>query len=336
MLWINRRIARRLRPVAPDRIASAYSRLCRKLARAGLAREPHQGPLAYAAALANFRPDVADVGSPLLERYARIRFGKGDDASGFVRAVTLLRVPKAAQPFPPQWRSLLERKVPLYRRMPTELRLRVEPLARRFLDRVEFAGCNGLEVTEEMRLTVAVQACLLIVHHQYAYDELRSVLLYPDEFLVTESEQDEAGVVTEGTRALSGQTFDTSRIILSWADVKESGAQEEAYNVVLHEFAHHLDHAMDGSLSDSSSGRGRSDFERWHAVFEREYEALCDAVDRDEPTLIDPYATEHPAEFFAVATETFFEQPCELRRQHPHLYAELQRYYGLDPAGWPT
>jgi Mlc titration factor MtfA (ptsG expression regulator) len=335
MLWINRRIARRLRPAAPDSVARAYTQLCRKVAHAGLAREPHQGPLAYAAALADFRPDVADVAAPLLGYYARIRYG-GADAHDFAQSVAQLRLPKAAQPFSREWRTMLEREAPLYRAMPTQLRLRIEPLARRFLDRVEFVGCNGLEVTDEMRLTIAVQACLLIVHHKrYAYEDLRSVLLYPGEFVVTESEQDDAGVVTEGTRAISGQTLDTSRIVLSWADVKDSGAVDgEAYNVVLHEFAHHLDHAIDSALSDSSSAPEDQDFERWHAVFEREYEALCEAVDRDEPTLIDPYATEHPAEFFAVATETFFELPRELRRQHPHLHAELVRYYGLDPADW--
>lgn len=335
MLWINRRIGRRLRAALPDRLARNYLRLCRKLARAGLPRLPHQGPLAYAAALADFRPDVADVATPLLRRYADLRYGGSNDQSGFGLAVTRLRVPKPMKPFPDLWRSLLEQNVPLYTRMPPQLRLRIEPLTRRFLKRVQFIGCNGLEVTEEMKLTVAAQACLLIAHHDgFAYDELRSVLLYPDEFVVTESEQDEAGVVTEGTRALSGQTFDTSRIVLSWADVVESGAEGEAYNVVLHEFAHYLDHSLDGSLSDSSSGRSRAEFMRWHEVFEREYDALCDAVDRDEPTLIDPYATEHPAEFFAVATETFFELPRELRAQHPHLYAQLAKYYGLDPALW--
>jgi Mlc titration factor MtfA (ptsG expression regulator)/transglutaminase-like putative cysteine protease len=335
MLWVNRRIARRLRPAPPDDVARAYTRLCRKIARAGLAREPHQGPLAYAAALADFRPDVADIAAPLLGYYARIRYG-GAAAHGFAHAVAQLRLPKGAQPFPPQWRAMLESEVPLYRRMPAQLRLRLEPLVRRFLERVDFVGCNGLEVTDEMRVTIAVQACLLIVHHKgHGYEDLHSVLLYPGEFVVTESEEDEAGVVTEGTRALSGQTFDTSRIVLSWSDVKESGAADgEAYNVVLHEFAHHLDHAIDSALSDRSSAPGDQDFERWHLVFAREYEALCDAVDRDEPTLIDPYATEHPAEFFAVATETFFELPRELRAQHPHLHAELVRYYGLDPADW--
>jgi Mlc titration factor MtfA (ptsG expression regulator) len=158
------------------------------------------------------------------------------------------------------------------------------------------------------------------------------VLLYPDEFLVTESDEDEAGVVTEGTRALSGQTFDTSRIVLSWRDVQESGADGEAYNVVLHEFAHYLDHDFDGALTEKQDSAGA--LADWHEVLAHEYGALNAAVRRNEPTLIDPYGAEHPAEFFAVATETFFEQPREMKLQHARLYGELQRFYGLDPAGW--
>lgn len=237
------------------------------------------------------------------------------------------------QPFPPEWREMLERQLPLYARMPQELRLRLEPLVRSFLANVEFVGCGGLEVTEAMRLIIAVQACLLIVERDpHAYSSLYSVLVYPDEFVVEEAEEDEAGVVTEGTRVLSGQTLDTARIVLSWRDVEERSPEGEAYNVVLHEFAHYLDHSTGGLLSETPSQRKAR--HEWHEVMEREYEALCDAIDRGEPTLIDPYGAEHPAEFFAVATETFFEQSREMEQAHPHLYALLKRFYGLDPARW--
>jgi Mlc titration factor MtfA (ptsG expression regulator) len=185
-----------------------------------------------------------------------------------------------------------------------------------------------------MRVTVAVQACLLIVRSGASYDDLRSVLLYPDEFLVEESDVDEAGVVSEGTRVLSGQALDTSRIVLSWRDVLDSGTAEEAYNVVLHEFAHHLDHSIGGALTEGASRNGTGVLANWHAVLEKEYDELCDAVERGEPTLIDPYGAEHLAEFFAVATETFFELPGELKRAHPRLYAELALFYGLDVARW--
>jgi Mlc titration factor MtfA (ptsG expression regulator) len=234
------------------------------------------------------------------------------------------------EPFPGEWRDLLHRSLPIYGRMPPDLRRRLEPAVRAFLARIEFVGCNGLQVTDEMRLIVAMQACLLTVeeHHLDAYNGLHSVLLYPDEFVVRESDEDDVGVVTEGERVLSGQTFDTARILLSWRDVQESGADGEAYNVVLHEFAHYLDHDVGGSLTEV----GHRD--SWHETLEREYDALCDAIERGEETLIDPYGAEHLAEFFAVATETFFETPRPLHAAHPHLYNELRRFYRLDPASW--
>ena len=239
------------------------------------------------------------------------------------------------EPFPPEWRALLERSLPLYQRMPGDLRSRLEPHVREFLLDVDFIGCRGLVVTDEMRLVIATQACLLIVGSQAGkFRSLYSVLLYPDEFVVEEKDEDDAGVVTEGTRTLSGQTFETARIVLSWRDVQEGGQEDEAYNVVLHEFAHYLDHSVGGVLTKPSS-RHRA-LEHWHEVLNREYQALCDAVDAGEPTLIDPYGAEHLEEFFAVATETFFEQPHELQRLHSPLYAELSRFYGLDPASWPV
>lgn len=244
------------------------------------------------------------------------------------RRAALLR-----EPLPPEWRELLAERVPLYRRMPEELRREMEPKVRAFLEDVRFVGCGGLEVTDEMRLVIAWQACVLIARRDPGvYASLASVLVYPDEFVVEESEEDEAGVVTEGTRVLSGQTFDTDRIVLSWRDVCESSAPGDAYNVVLHEFAHYLDNSVDGTLTNTRAKRAA--LEAWHAVLDREYEALCDAVDRGEEVLIDPYATESTVEFFAVATEAFFETPVELQTHHPALYAELRSFYGLDPASW--
>jgi MtfA peptidase len=156
------------------------------------------------------------------------------------------------------------------------------------------------------------------------------VLVYPDEFVVQQRHEDEAGVVTEGREALSGQTEDTDRILLSWADIERGFAGDEAYNVVLHEFAHLLDHVVGGELSRRPGGTAST----WHDVMEVEFDALCDAVDAGEETLIDPYGAEDPAEFFAVCTEVFFELPGPLQARHPALYAVLVAFYGTDPAGW--
>jgi Mlc titration factor MtfA (ptsG expression regulator) len=237
------------------------------------------------------------------------------------------------EPFPAEWRAYLHRGFPLYRRLPRELQLKLEPVVRSFLADVRFVGCQGFEITDEVRLVIATQACLLVVERdQRAYAGLSSVLVYPDEFVITERHEDEAGVVSEAESAVQGQSEDDQRIILSWRDVMESAADADAYHVVLHEFAHYLDNSVGGLLTDTESGS--ESLKDWHDVLAREYQALCDAVDDGEETLIDDNAAEHPAEFFAYATEAFFEKPAPLARQHPALYAELRSFYGLDPATW--
>jgi Mlc titration factor MtfA (ptsG expression regulator) len=225
----------------------------------------------------------------------------------------------------PLERSLLEARVPLFRRVPPALRPELEQRIREWLARVEFLGCGGLEVRDDMRLVIAAQACITALGlGRDAFERLRGVNLYPDEFWVEEQEVDEAtGVVTEGGRALSGQTVETDRIVLSWRDVEEAAARQDGYNVVVHEVVHHLDHAAGGRASAQGG------------TLAEEYQALCAAVDRGEETLIDPYGAEDPVEFLAVAAELFFEQPRRLRRHHAALYAALREAFRLDPAEWP-
>lgn len=238
------------------------------------------------------------------------------------------------EPFPAAWRTLLAARVPLFRRLPPALLPQVELAARRLLSRVSFIGCGGLEVTDDMRLIVAAQAAVLVANRDpHAYDALYSVLIYPSEFVVEDRIEDEYGLVTEGSRALSGQTIDVSRIVLSWDDIEAGLAGDDGYNVILHEFAHHLDHVLEGALTDGGALAPAA--ARWHVTLQAEYDALCDAVDRDEDTLIDPYGAEDLVEFFATATEVFFERAAEFRAAHPRLHAELRGFYGVDPADWP-
>lgn len=237
-----------------------------------------------------------------------------------------------ATPLDPSQRSALERLSPLYARMPDALRAALEPAMRAFLRRVDFIGCNGLSVTEEMRLLVAMHAALLTrVVGIGAFDRLYSVLIYPDEFVVEQRiEDEETGLVTEGTEVLSGQTIETDRVIISWRDVLEGASAAVPYNVIAHELAHYLDHVHGGALSETRGPAG------WHATLAREQAALQEALERGEETLIDPYGADDPAEFLCVATEAFLEAPVEFAKRHPALYAELSRLYGLDPAAWPA
>lgn len=243
------------------------------------------------------------------------------------------RAATIATPFPEEWRAFLLEACPVYRRMPEDLRRRLEPVVRAFLEDIRFVGCNGLTVTDEMRVLIATQACMLIVaRHPGAYRDLMSVLLYPEEFVVNRTNEDEAGVVTEFEDVLSGESHDTSRIVLSWQDVIDPPAEEEICNVVLHEFAHYLDSTVGGEFTDLDSRHEA--LEDWHAILEDEFNAHADAVENDEETLINPDGAEHPSEFFAYATEVFFEAPEALKERHPRLYEGLSQAYGLDPASW--
>lgn len=236
---------------------------------------------------------------------------------------------------PSTWHEWLEQHLYLYRSLPPELRTRLLQAMQIFVREKAFVGCNGLVVTEEMRVVIAAYACLLVINRpgvpdRQLYDELMSILVYPSQFIVHESDEED-GIVTEGHSVLAGQAWDAHRIILSWEDVQDSATALD--NVVLHEFAHYLD--MEDETMDGAPSLGdAAEYARWSKVFHEEYERLTKEVDAGLPTLLDPYAATEPAEFFAVATETFFHQPVELREQHPRLYRELAHYYRLDPASW--
>ena len=239
------------------------------------------------------------------------------------------RAARMAQPLPRDAIDAIGRNVPAARHLPRELRTRLEALIAAFVAEKEFVGCNGLAVTDEMRATIGALASLLVLNRRGHYDELHSVLVYPSAFWVEDEVEDEAGVVGRRRRVLSGEAWDSSRIILSWDDVLEAArAPGEGYNVALHEFAHYLD----------AEGLGLAASERplaaWADDLASEFDSLLEAVDRSEYTFLDPYAAEDEAEFFAVATEDFFERPVELLDAHPRLYELLQEFYALDPAGW--
>jgi len=237
-----------------------------------------------------------------------------------------------AQSLPASMQAAINRNVPITRALPAPLRRRLEGLVRSFLREKSFVGCNGLQITDEIRATIAAQACLLLLGRAGHYDDLRSILVYPDAFWVEDEVHDDDGLVTRRRRELSGEAWDSQRIILSWEDVAETAQQPaDGYNVVLHEFAHYLD--AEGRGLAVVDGRVRG-IDAWHADLLREYDALCAAIDRSEPTFLDPYAAEDEVEFFAVASEEFIECAAQLRDAHPGLYTLLCEFYGIDPAEW--
>ena len=244
------------------------------------------------------------------------------------------RAARMTQPLGPDSRDVIDRNVAAARRLPKELRTRLDGLVGAFLAEKEFVGCNGLAITGEIRVTIAALACLLVLGRRGHYDELHSILVYPTAFWVEDEVEDEAGVVEQRRRILSGEAWEASRIILSWEDVTEAArAPGEGYNVALHEFAHYLDAEGLGLATPPAPARARST-DAWATDLAAEFDALLNAVDNGADTFLDPYAAEDEAEFFAVATEDFFERPAGLLAAHPRLYGLLQEFYGLDPASW--
>jgi len=246
------------------------------------------------------------------------------------------RAALARQAFPPQWQDWLRTRTSIYARVPPELSTRLHELIRIFVGEKAFVGCNGLTVTEEMRVVIAAYACLLVVNRPdvpraHFYDDLFSILVYPTPFIVPHTMRDGHGLVTEGHRVLSGQAWDSRRIIVSWQDIEDG--LTTGHNVVLHEFAHYLD--MEDETMDGAPGLGSARaYREWSKVFWEEYDRLRAALSAGQPTFLDPYAASAPAEFFAVVTEAFFEKPRELEVQHAGLYEQLRRYYRVDPARW--
>ncbi len=207
---------------------------------------------------------------------------------------------------------------------------RLKDLVVLFLAEKEMHGAQGLELDDEVRLSIAVQACLPVLNLGLdVYTGWVGVIVYPGEFRVRKEEIDEDGVVHVIEEGLAGEAWPGGPVILSWEDV---GIEERGYNVVIHEFAHkiHMDGAGDAEFPAAHPGM---DAVRWRAALEKSYERFCAEVDADRPTFIDPYAAEHPAEFFAVMSEAFFTESAVLARDWPELYAQLALFYRQDPAG---
>ncbi|HJV71021.1 M90 family metallopeptidase [Ideonella sp.] len=239
------------------------------------------------------------------------------------------------QPFPAAWRTILRRRMPVWRRLPADLQLQLKRHMQVFLAEKPFIGCNGLEVSEEMRVLVAAQACLLLLNRPSDYfPRLRQVLLYPTAYWAHRREGDGSGVQHERREARSGESWVEGQVILSWPDVLEGAADPgDGQNLVIHEFAHQLDQERGRATGAPFLGE-RARYARWAAVMSTEYRRLREQLGRGEQTLLSPYAATEPAEFFAVASEVFFEQPHAMAERHPSLYDELARYYRVDPRAW--
>jgi MtfA peptidase len=234
------------------------------------------------------------------------------------------------QPFSEAWLGYLQANVPQYAMLSAEQQARLRDRVRIFVAEKTWVGCAGLTVDDEMKVTIAAQACLLVlgIDYEYHYDKIQSVLVYPDTYL--HPPQAEHGLIHE-ERAIQGEAWHRGPIVLSWKNTKSLG--KKGGNLVFHEFAHHLDD-LDGYM-DGTPPLERDQERRWDRVVDKEYQRLVRASEQGRATLLNEYGATNRAEFFAVATECFFERPIALRKRHRELYEVLRDFYQQDPAEWP-
>jgi Mlc titration factor MtfA (ptsG expression regulator) len=235
-------------------------------------------------------------------------------------------------PFPEEWEAILERNVPLYRRLSEADRSELKGHIRVFLAEKRFEGAGGLAITDEIRVAIAAHACVLLLHRTTDYyPGLYTILVYPGAYVAERAVREPMGTVTEQTETRLGESSTRGAIVLSW-DAVEATASDvgDCRNVVLHEFAHQLD-AQDGLVEGTPVLADRSRYVAWARILGREYERLRRDAALGRQTVLDRYGATSPAEFFAVATECFFARPKLLKARHPELYGELRGYYQQDP-----
>ncbi len=240
-----------------------------------------------------------------------------------------------AQPFPSQWEKILRGNVSLYRYLPPDFKTELQNHIKVFLDEKRFEGAGGLKMTDEIRVTIAGEACILLLNNknrQYPY--LLSIVVYPGAYVIPQVEPVGEGIYLEGEETLEGESWSQGTLVLSWDDVKGDAARfGDGHNVALHEFAHQLDQE-DGRADGVPWLRTRSRYHDWARILGAKYEELREDADRGREAVLDYYGASDPAEFFAVATEAFFDNPVGLRKEEPELYDELKWYFNVDPASW--
>ena len=238
-----------------------------------------------------------------------------------------------AQPFPADWERLLQQNVRQYARLNESEQLKLCQCVQIFVNEKYWEGCRGLTVTDEMRITIAGFACLLLLgFHNDCFDRLQTLLVYPDEYFARQTTHKPGGVVSESMSMRLGEAWQRGPVILAWSSIqRDIQHPQSGHNVVLHEFAHVLDMRnldIDGTPPLDDTGQ----YQNWHEVMTAEHQRLIDDAQQGRATLIDQYGATSPAEFFAVATECFFELPNQLQNEHQRLYGVLQGFYRQNPA----
>jgi Mlc titration factor MtfA (ptsG expression regulator) len=204
-----------------------------------------------------------------------------------------------------------------------------------FISEKDFVGCNGIEINDEIKVTIAAQACLLLLNRKTNYyPKLKTILIYPSAFLKEQKQRNADGVQYTQHIALSGESWGFGKIVLSWEDSLH-GAElpNDGHNVVIHEFAHQLDQENGKANGAPILGKNQN-YQCWSEIFSKQFEILRHQASTGKPSIFDYYGATEPAEFFAVVSEVFFEKSKQFYQQHPELYKQLTDYYKVDPIHW--
>jgi Mlc titration factor MtfA (ptsG expression regulator) len=240
-----------------------------------------------------------------------------------------------AKPFPNEYSKILRKNIPFYSKMPTHLQMQLKKRIKQFLHQKKFVGCDGLEITNEVKVTIAGRACLLILNRETdVFAKLGTILVYPSAFIVPRANVQAGGVVTHTNQTLSGESWSDGRVVLAWDHIVPN--RESAHlgqDVVVHEFAHQLD-SESGVTNGTPILRNTQAYQMWAKVLEQEYLHLQREQQHGEESFIDQYGATNPAEFFAVVTEAFFYRSKQFSEQHPKLFEQFLIYYQIDPREW--
>ena len=245
--------------------------------------------------------------------------------------------PQLGGAFPPRWEYILKQNVPLAYRLTDEQQQRLRKMIRLFIRDVDFEGAGGLRITDEIRVTIAANACLMVLGNGRLFRRLRSIIIYPTMYRPVA--HDHTGNLMVSDNYQLGESWGDGYVVLAWDAVVEGARDpDNGNNVVIHEFAHQLDQEdvdTDGNpIGDEGWDDGYATGSYWAEQLLRDFGHLRAKLEQGEDPVLDEYGAESPVEFFAVATETFFEKGRELKQHYPELYKTLQEFYQLDPAAW--
>ncbi len=239
-----------------------------------------------------------------------------------------------SQPLPAEWVPLLEQHVALYRTLPSQLKHQLHGHINYFLNTKIIAGCDGMEIDDAVRLTIAGNACILALQlPKPIFPTFETILVYPGTYVAKRVTHKDS-VRTEHEHTMAGESWYRGPVVLSWDSViRGSLNPKDGHNVVMHEFVHKLDE-QSGAVNGLPVLRDHDQFDNWVEVLNNEYSEFLQRVELNINRIIDEYGSVSPPEFFAVASESFFEKSVSMKRKLPTLYEQLENYYRLDPASW--